>query len=70
VEKSMRVIVLAAAAILLASCATPTVTATNTGNPQQAAGPNSDEQPPVPAQLRRPALMINGGVTRGFGGMY
>jgi hypothetical protein len=65
----MRILILAAAAIALASCTTPTMTATNVG-PQQAAGPNKDEQPRPPAQLRRPALRINGGVTQGFGGMY
>ena len=66
----MRILILAAAAIALASCTTPTTTATNAANPQQAAGPNRDEQPPVPAQLHRPALRINGGVTQGFGGRY
>ena len=64
----MRIFVLAAGAILLAGCTTPTTMPT--GNLQQAAGPNKDEQPRAPAQLHRPALRINGGTTQGFGGMY
>jgi hypothetical protein len=70
VEESMRNILLAGGAILLASCATPTMTAMNTGNLQQAAGANRDEQPPVPTQLRRPLRTLDGWATTGSGGMY
>lgn len=66
----MRMSILAVAAIVLASCAAPAATTMNAGNPQEAAGPNRDKQARVPGQLNRPALMINGGVTQGFGGMY
>ena len=66
----MRILVLTAAAMMLASCAAPTMTATNAGNLQQAAGPNRDKQPRVPSQLGRPPLRIEGGITSGFGGMY
>jgi hypothetical protein len=66
----MRILLLAAVAIALANCAAPTMTAMNAPGPQQAAGPNKDEQPRVPAALHRPPRTIDGWGTTGSGGMY
>ena len=64
------ILVLAAGAILLAACATPTMTAMSNGS-SAAAGVNArDEEPPVPPALRRPQRTVKNWSTIGSGGMY
>jgi hypothetical protein len=67
----MRTILLAASALILISCTTPTMTAMNANTGQQASGmATRDEEPPVPRAFRRPAPTIRGWGSPGAGGMY
>ena len=73
VSKEMRmrtILILAAGALALAACAAPTVTAINAGQPQAAGMASRDEEPPVPATLRRPQRTLKNWSTTGSGGMY
>jgi hypothetical protein len=64
------ILILAAGLFVLAACAAPTMTAVNGGS-QQALGVNSrDEEPPVPAVLRRPPRTLKNWGATGSGGMY
>lgn len=69
----MRKILLSASVVMLASCTTPDM-ATNAARPAfpQAAGTTAnDEEPPVPAQLRRPPRQVpNGWGGNAYGGVY
>jgi len=68
----MRKIVLAASAMMLASCATPDMNAMNAnmGGQQASDAARNAEEPPVPIQFRRPARTIDGWGAPGSGGMY
>jgi hypothetical protein len=68
-EVRMRMIlILAAGAIALAGCATPTTTAAN-GASQQTVGVNLRDEPPAPATLRRPPPTLKNWAAAGSGGM-
>jgi len=64
------ILTLVAGAILLAACATPTMTAMRGGSTAPVGANARDEEPPVPPALRRPQLTVRGWGTIGSGGMY
>ena len=66
----MRMILLAASAMMLASCTTPTMNALNANTGQQQATGATADEPPVPIQFRRPPKQFVHWGGYAYGGMY